>query len=161
MRQRGTAFLDSARRIACEVDPRLRIETELTHEVAAPALIDRRALPDGSAIRSAHRDARPPHRPRRPRRRVGGAVRAARRLGEDHPRCAGGPAVHRYGPAHHLLEWSRTARLLVVGNRGRGEFRGLLRGSTSNTPVHHARCPVMVVPRAEWPLTPPIVGRVR
>lgn len=57
--------------------------------------------------------------------------------------------VHReievYGPRERLAELSRTAQLLVVGSRGRGGFRGLLLGSTSNWLVQHADCPVMVV----------------
>ncbi|ONM48860.1 universal stress protein [Nocardia donostiensis] len=57
------------------------------------------------------------------------------------------PVVRKMYPASprkHLLEWSETAQLLVVGSRGRGGFRGLLLGSTSNALVQHARCPVMV-----------------
>ncbi|WP_040797189.1 universal stress protein [Nocardia higoensis] len=53
--------------------------------------------------------------------------------------------VYLSGPREQLGEWSREAQLLVVGSRGRGGFRSLLLGSTSNWLVQHADCPVMVV----------------
>jgi nucleotide-binding universal stress UspA family protein len=79
---------------------------------------------------------------------------AARELLESALASAGGePAgvsvevVPRFGAAPDVLvEESGAAALLVVGSRGRGGFAGLLLGSVSQRAVHHARCPVVVIP---------------
>jgi nucleotide-binding universal stress UspA family protein len=44
-----------------------------------------------------------------------------------------------------LLDAATTARLLVVGSRGRGGFTGMTLGSTSHALLHHCPCPVAVV----------------
>lgn len=62
----------------------------------------------------------------------------------------GGVEIERHvlhgSPAGALLEAAEGATMLVVGSRGRGGFTGLLLGSVSQQVVHHATCPVVVVP---------------
>ncbi|MEV2226109.1 universal stress protein [Nocardia vinacea] len=68
-----------------------------------------------------------------------------RRWQEKYPNVEVRHRVYDLHVRRHLLDWSKTAQLIVVGSRGRGGFRGLLLGSTSNALVQHAHCPVMVV----------------
>ncbi|MEU6756810.1 universal stress protein [Streptomyces sp. NPDC046685] len=51
-------------------------------------------------------------------------------------------------PASVLVEASRTAQLLVSGSRGRGGLKRLMLGSVSGEVLHHAHCPVAVIPCA-------------
>lgn len=48
-------------------------------------------------------------------------------------------------PAHHLVEASDGADLLVVGSRGDGELAGVLLGSVTEHCMANAHCPVVVL----------------
>ncbi|WP_406289431.1 universal stress protein [Embleya sp. NBC_00896] len=49
-------------------------------------------------------------------------------------------------PVEVLREAAEHALCLVVGTRGRGGFTGLLLGSVSQGLIHHAHCPLVIVP---------------
>lgn len=64
---------------------------------------------------------------------------------EKYPDVKVSREVVRDHPATALLRYAATAALVVVGTRGRGGFRGLVLGSTSQHLLHHAPCPIAVV----------------
>ncbi len=53
--------------------------------------------------------------------------------------------TERKAPGPGLVKESAGARLLVLGSRGLGGFRGLLLGSVGRYCAEHARCPVLIV----------------
>ncbi len=71
------------------------------------------------------------------------ALAAANRLGAGHVEIRT-DLVDGF-PAPVLINGSRHAALVVIGNRGLGGFTGLLLGSTASQLIAHAYCPVVVV----------------
>lgn len=66
-------------------------------------------------------------------------------LGASQPASVTVTAINGF-PAQALIDASRDSDLLVVGTRGGGGFASLMLGSVSSQIVHHATCPVVVVP---------------
>jgi nucleotide-binding universal stress UspA family protein len=92
--------------------------------------------------------------------------RAAEGLADDVVRAAGGPAgelpataVAVQGRASEVLtEASEKAELVVVGTRSAGALSRAILGSVSASLLHHAHCPVVVVPEPhDEPTTSPRV----
>ena len=52
-------------------------------------------------------------------------------------------------PAEEILGVARDADMVVIGSRGAGGFKKLLMGSVSYAVLHHAHCPVVVIPAEE------------
>jgi nucleotide-binding universal stress UspA family protein len=77
------------------------------------------------------------------------AGKAASELGTSRPASVTVKAVNGFA-AEELVNASKAADLLVVGARGGAQSGGLAGhtpiGSISNKVLHHARCPVVVVP---------------
>jgi nucleotide-binding universal stress UspA family protein len=69
----------------------------------------------------------------------------AEKLGADRPESVTVTAISGF-PVQTLVDVSSGADLLVVGTRGGGGFASLVVGSVCNQVVHHAHCPVVVVP---------------
>jgi nucleotide-binding universal stress UspA family protein len=72
-------------------------------------------------------------------------TKVASQLGQSQPASVTVRAVSGV-PAEELVNASRDSDLVVVGSRGGGGFARLLMGSVSSQVVHHAACPVTVVP---------------
>ncbi|GAC57247.1 hypothetical protein GOHSU_18_00020 [Gordonia hirsuta DSM 44140 = NBRC 16056] len=65
----------------------------------------------------------------------------------DHPDVPVERIVAMQPPAGEILDAAENAQLIVMGSRGRGGFRSLMLGSTSQSVLQVAQCPVMIVPR--------------
>jgi nucleotide-binding universal stress UspA family protein len=61
------------------------------------------------------------------------------------------PILASGSPVEVLLDAAKGADLLVAGTRGLGGFTGMLLGSVSHHLVHHAPCPVLIVPGPDTP----------
>jgi nucleotide-binding universal stress UspA family protein len=72
---------------------------------------------------------------------------AAEGLGGEQPQVTV-TAINGFA-AKALIEASADSDLVVVGNRGGGGFPRLSLGAVASQVVHHAHCPVVVVPSAE------------
>lgn len=83
--------------------------------------------------------------------------KTAKELGKSSPASVDVQAVNGFAAAE-LIEASRDADLLVVGARGGAHAGGLADhmplGSISNKVLHHAECPVVVVPAPSRAATP-------
>jgi nucleotide-binding universal stress UspA family protein len=74
-------------------------------------------------------------------------AQVARETGEDKQPKVTVHAINGFA-AQALIDASADADLVVVGTRGGGGFPHLALGGVSSQVVHHARCPVVVVPYA-------------
>ncbi|HSA50385.1 MAG TPA: universal stress protein [Yinghuangia sp.] len=68
---------------------------------------------------------------------------------DKHPDVVVRPQVAHGHAVRALVEASRDTLGLVVGTRGLGGFAGMVLGSVSHGVLHHAACPVIVVPAPE------------
>jgi nucleotide-binding universal stress UspA family protein len=69
----------------------------------------------------------------------------ASKMGDGRPESVSVIAVSGF-TVETLLDAAKDGDLLVVGSRGGGGFSALVLGSVSSQVVHHAKCPVVVVP---------------
>jgi nucleotide-binding universal stress UspA family protein len=66
----------------------------------------------------------------------------------DEERVLAHPQIVHGRVRHSIVEATGRAQMVVVGGRGSGNVVGLLLGSVSQGVLHHAACPVVIVPIA-------------
>ena len=74
--------------------------------------------------------------------------KALAHAGDAHPKSVTVDALGGI-PAEELVNASRDADMIVVGSRGAGGFARLLLGSVGSQVVHHAHCPIVIIPAEE------------
>jgi nucleotide-binding universal stress UspA family protein len=78
-----------------------------------------------------------------------GLAAASRGHVDAHPDIEASFELVHSTPGPALSQASVDAELLIVGSRGHGGFRTLMLGSTSDTVLYHASCPLVIVRPAE------------
>ncbi|MFI1566489.1 universal stress protein [Streptomyces sp. NPDC020490] len=71
------------------------------------------------------------------------------RLQEQHPTVGVDARTVRSGAAQALLEATREAAVVVIGSHGRAGRLGPHLGTVAHTLLHHAHCPVLLVPSTD------------
>ncbi|MGH3224588.1 MAG: universal stress protein [Streptosporangiaceae bacterium] len=66
-------------------------------------------------------------------------------IGESRPESVTVRAVHGF-PVEELINGSKDADMVVVGQRGAGGFARLVMGSVTIQVAQHAYCPVVIIP---------------
>ncbi|WP_242545699.1 universal stress protein [Amycolatopsis sp. MtRt-6] len=119
--------------------------SEAGARVLETALAEARLRRAPLVVLHAWADSPPPHRDPRCVTEAGRRLLDERVLAHDTGDVAVEQVVVHAHPRKELLERSGGAQLVVLGDRGRGGFPGLLLGSTGQALLHHAACPVHLV----------------
>lgn len=79
---------------------------------------------------------------------AGGAFESARRAIGDSPEVTIETLVAMGNPGHEIVTQAQvsSAEMVVMGSRGLSALKSWLLGSVSQYVLHHAHCPVVIVP---------------
>lgn len=119
--------------------------SEAGARVLATALAEARTRRTRLVVLHAWADTPPPHPDPRCVTEAGQRLLGERVLAHDTGDVEVEQVVVHAHPRRELVGRSAAAQLVVVGDRGRGGFPGLLLGSTGQALLHHAACPVLLV----------------